>query len=277
MNNMSTEWGTPEQIKKQYEVEKKLANKLRNSTKDERKLLYKGLYNELFKRVPWHPLLTVKENERSIRLRVQQQLRVIEDFINKDTVFMEIGAGDCSLALELTKRVRQVYAIDVSDEITKMKKSLPDNFKLIISDGISIEVPMSSVDIAYSNHLIEHLYPDDIDDHIQNVRNALKLNGIYIILTPHRFRGPSDISKYFDRVATGFHLKEWIFSELKVLFKKHKFSKTEIYCLKKGFRIKIPTSFIKVIEYFLGKIPYLPRKKVSNLFFRGLFYVVAKK
>jgi len=96
-------------------------------------------------------------------------------------------------------------------------------------------------------------------------------------LTPHRFRGPCDVSKYFDRVATGLHLKEWIFSELINLLRAHKYSEVRLYCIKKGLRFRIPVTFIKIFEGFLEKIPYYPRKKISSRLFRGFYYIVAEK
>lgn len=35
------------------------------------------------------------------------------------------------------------------------------NFVLILSDGSNVAVPPSTVHVAYSNQLIEHLHPDD--------------------------------------------------------------------------------------------------------------------
>ena len=104
--------------------------------------------------------------------------------------------------------MRQVYALDVSAEITS-RVSLPSNFKLILSDGTSVPLPPESVDVAYSNQLMEHLHPDDALEQLQGIWRALRPGGVYICLTPNRVNGPHDISQYFDSVATGFHLKEY--------------------------------------------------------------------
>lgn len=153
------------QIQKHYEIEKKLTDRLKKSTIDERTDLYQSLYNELFNKVSWYPLLIKKEDEKSKELRLKSQFPAIEDYINKESVFMEVGSGDCSFAFDLTKKGEKVYAIDVSDEIVKTKASLPDNLQLFISDGISVGVPTGSVDLSYSNQLIDHLHSDDIAQH----------------------------------------------------------------------------------------------------------------
>ena len=266
-----------EDIRQWYEVEKELSNKLRNSNRDERKLIYKSLYNDLFRRVPQHSRLKKNETEEGVKLWIQKQLEIIDGYINRDSVFMEIGPGDCNVALKLAEKVRQVYAVDISDELVKKKKLLPVNFKFIVSDGDSIDVSMESVDVAYSNQFIEHIHPDDIGQHLQNVKKVLKPGGVYIIITPHRFKGPHDVSKYFDQIATGFHLKEWIFSELVSLLHDNGFSKNKIYCVMKGHRIRMPVSCLKRLEYLLGKLPYRPRKIFSTLLFRGIYYTIAVK
>ena len=53
---------TKENIREHYDVEKELAHKLRNATKEERGKLYSSLYDELYRRVPHHPQLRKKNN-----------------------------------------------------------------------------------------------------------------------------------------------------------------------------------------------------------------------
>lgn len=276
MNNNKKEINLDE-IKQWYLVEKDLANKLRNSTRTERKLIYKTLYDDLFRRVPQHSRLRKSKNEKNEKIWIRKQIEIIDGFINKDSVFMEVGPGDCTVALEISKKVKHVYAVDISDELIKKKEISSNNFEFIISDGDSIDVPANSVDVAYSNQFIEHLHPDDTGLHMQNIQRVLKPGGVYIFMTPHRFKGPHDISKYFDEVATGFHLKEWIFSELISLLNEHKFSKTAIFRMIKQHKIGVPVFFIKVLEYLLGKLPYYPRKRLSMCLFRGVFFIVAVK
>ena len=133
----------------------------------------------------------------------------MSSFLTPETTFLELGPGDCRLSFEVAKYVKNVYAIDVSKEITKYVQK-PRNFHLILSDGSSINVPLTSINIAYSNQLMEHLHPDDALVQVRNVYKTLVPGGIYICITPHRFQGPHDISKYFDDISTGIHLKEYM-------------------------------------------------------------------
>src|SRR5206468_11929257 len=119
--------------------------------------------------------------------------------------------------------VKHVYAVDVSSEITK-NSSCPKNFTLILSDGCHVPLPDNSVDIVYSNQLIEHLHPEDTFEQTQHVYRILKAGGIYICGTPNSLSGPYDVSRDFDSIATGFHLKEYMNSELDRLFRSVGFS-----------------------------------------------------
>jgi SAM-dependent methyltransferase len=261
---LKNETRTPEQIQEHYEIEKKLANQLRESKEEERSYLYTALYDELFRLVPHHPLLTKKANPQMQFLEVSQKMEFLKPLLNSNSIFLEVGAGDCSLSIEVSKYVKEVYAIDVSENITK-NKILPQNFKLIISDGVNIPISDNSVTIAYSNQLMEHLHPDDALKQLKNIYKVLANGGIYICITPNRLTGPHDISKYFDRIATGFHLKEYTITELSELFHQVGFSKIELYKRFQENYIKLPLFPIKICEKIIEKLPFILRKKIVSV------------
>ena len=84
-------------------------------------------------------------------------------------------------------------------------------------------------------------------------------------MTPHRFTGPHDISKYFDKVATGFHLKEYTYKELYYLFKSVGFRKIQFLFRIKSKHLTMPVSIAIIIELLIAPLPYSFRKNVSNL------------
>ena len=260
---------TIEQIREQYAVEKELAERLRNARKGERRNLYSKLYDELYERIPHHPQLTRKDERESRKRSVAAQVKILSSFLTPEATFLELGPGDCLVSFEVAKRVRKVYAIDVSDEITKSFEQSP-NFELILSDGSSIDVPSESVDVAYSNQLMEHLHPEDAVDQVRGVYNALIPGGIYICITPHRFSGPHDISRYFDDVATGFHLKEYTHRELYDLLKKVGFKKIEIFCVVRDLFIKLPIYPSLFLELLLEPLSISVRRFLSKVFFSNL-------
>jgi len=252
-----------EQLLEAYEIEKELAAKLRNASSDERLVLYTSLYDELFRRLPDHPQLTHKKSLKKQKIVAENKLKMINHFLKSDTTFLEIGPGDCSFSFAVTRLVKQVYAVDVSETLTK-NNDIPDNFQLIISNGSSIPVPVNSIDVAYSNQLMEHLHPDDALEQLKNIFNVLKPGGSYICITPNRLTGPHDISKYFDTIATGFHLKEYTARELKDLFKMIGFRKTCFSIGLRGHYIRVYPFILIMFENLISMIPDKLRRVVLS-------------
>ncbi|HEY2841733.1 MAG TPA: class I SAM-dependent methyltransferase [Pirellulales bacterium] len=254
---------TLEQLREHYEIEKELANRLRSATKEQRRTLFGEVYDEMLRRVPTHPQLMQKASPEAKARAVRRQYEFAKRFVKPSDTFLEVGPGDCSFALEMTKHAKQVTAVDVSDEITK-GFTAPANFKLVLSDGSSIPAPPDSVQVAYSNQLMEHLHPDDAAEQLQNIYRALAPGGVYVCITPNRLSGPHDISAGFDPVATGFHLKEYTVTELRRLFKKVGFSKVSFYVSVKTFAARVPMFAILSLEGFLNALPAGLRAKLAR-------------
>ena len=254
-----------DQIREHYIVEKELAEKLRNASRDERKVLYTHLYDELFQRIPNHPQLIGKQSIKARVDHVALQMKDLRPFLLKETTFLEVGSGDCALACNVARSVKLVYAIDVSTEIVN-GLTLPSNIILVISDGCSIPVPPHSINIAYSYQLLEHIHPDDVRDQLHNIYNALAPGGYYICITPNRLNGPHDISKYFDQVATGFHLQEYTVCGLHSMFKEVGFSKVYVLLRIKHLHMLLSPFPIEICEKILGSLPYSVRKSIASRF-----------
>ena len=253
------------QLREHYEIERELANRLRNASKEERVRLYASSYDELFLRVAHHPQNTRKTDLAAQHKALAGQLKLLQHFISSETVFIEIGPGDCSLSMEVAKQVAKVFAVDVSKEITN-STSYPENFELLLSDGASIPVLMNSVNVAYSYQLMEHLHPDDASEQIRNIYAALLPGGCYICVTPNRLSGPHDISKYFDVVASGFHLKEYLTFELAEIFRHVGFSRVRVCIGIKGSYFRLPVLPIRWIETAMMKLPSRLRRRLAEEF-----------
>jgi SAM-dependent methyltransferase len=245
---------SPEQVREQYEIEKALAVQLRRGSADERKQLYGKLYDEMYRRVPHHPQLTRKVSPEESQRVISEQVNFLSRFIDKDTIYLEVGAGDCALTCEVAKRARKAIGVDVSAEIMSSDDGR-DNLELLLSDGTSIPVPPGSIDVAYSNQLMEHLHPDDARAQLVNLNRALKLGGAYLCVTPNRLTGPHDISRGFDTIATGFHLREYTNAELIGLFHDCGFQPVKIYSSVRGHTFRIPTRPLLALEQWLARQP----------------------
>lgn len=258
---------TPEQLREQFEVEKRLATRLKGASREERKTLYGSVYDELFRSVPHHPQLTRKENaEKELRQGLVNGLaRLLERFVDGKTRFLEVGAGDCQLSLHVAATAKQVYALDVSEQISR-NESVPANFKLILSDGCSVPLDPGSIDVAFSHQLLEHVHPDDALEQLRNVHAALAAGGYYICITPSSFSGPHDISKYFVDVPEGFHLKEYSTGELVRTFRAAGFRRFSVFFWSKGALIRFPAGILVAVEGMLGLLPRSWQRKLASAY-----------
>jgi SAM-dependent methyltransferase len=244
-------------LRAHYEIERELAARLRSADRGERRTLYRDAYNELFQRVGSHP------QRHEDPTGVAGQLRVLERYLRPESVFVEIGAGDCALALAVAERVRHVYAVEVSSEITE-GVSGSDNCELILTDGLCLPVPAGAATLAYSNQVFEHLHPDDGLDHLRQVYQALEPGGRYVCITPNRVTGPHDISMYFDDVASGFHLREYTATELASLMRNAGFDPVEAWTTRKGISLRLPWLIVRLTETLIGVLPHRVRREIGQ-------------
>lgn len=254
---------TPEQRREHYEIERALADRLRYASKEERKELYASVYNELFQRVAHHPQLLLKQDAARRDRIVADQLRLLRPFLKPGQTFLEIGAGDCRLSFAVARLVRQVYAVDVSQEIVRSHE-VPENFALILSDGTSVPVPPESVDLAYSNQLMEHLHPEDAVAQLQQIYAALAPGGRYLCITPNRLSGPHDVSRFFDEEATCLHLKEYTSGELADLMRSAGFRRVYTVLSLGHRQLPVPLAAVRLIELALGLLPYKLRRRIGR-------------
>jgi SAM-dependent methyltransferase len=252
-----------DQLREHYEIERELASRLRASSRSDRGKLYGLVYDELFQRVPLHPQVTRKADPVAAAALVETQVRMLARFLKQESTFLEVGAGDCALSVAVAARVRDVFAVDVSEEIVR-RLDLPENVEVRLSNGTSIPVPPGSINVAFSNQLMEHLHPDDAVDQLSNIYKALAPGGYYVCVTPNRLTGPHDISKYFDAVATGLHLKEYTISELCALSRRVGFRTVSVLVGGHGRYVGLPTIVATILEKAIGALPVWARRTLAT-------------
>jgi SAM-dependent methyltransferase len=190
---------TIDRVRDHYLIERKLADRLRDAPEDQRSTVYGEVYDELFRSVPDHPQLSIDHRVRE--RHVLAKLRFVSRFLTKDSCLMEIGAGDCLFSINAAPRIRRGVVVDVSKVIVAAAEEVA-NLDIVITDGVSLPVEPGSVDVAYSDQLMEHLHPDDAVAQLENVARAIRPGGVYVCITPNRLSGPHDVSRGFDEVAT---------------------------------------------------------------------------
>src|SRR6185312_3768679 len=102
-----------EQILQHYLIEKKLAERLKAASRESRASLYTEVYDELFAKVPDHPQTVKRATVAERAAKIESELGFLRRYMNAETNFLEIGAGDCALSLAAAGSVRTVQAVDV--------------------------------------------------------------------------------------------------------------------------------------------------------------------
>lgn len=253
--NASVPERSPDRLRAHYEIERQLADRLRRADRSQRSHLYAETYDELFARVPDHPQLTAKIDPERRAREIEREARVVEHFAAAGATVMEIGAGDCALSHRLATRAGRVIAVDVSETVTSAARR-PANVELLLTDGCEIPAQASSVDVAYSNQLLEHLHPEDAGRQVRDVLRALRPGGAFICITPPRLTGPHDISHHFDRHPTGFHLKEYSTAEVVALFRGAGYPRVVALVVVRGRAFAVPARPLAMLEALLGALPW---------------------
>ncbi|WP_395747307.1 class I SAM-dependent methyltransferase [Prosthecobacter sp.] len=267
---MSTETPrTPERLRHHFEVERELAQKMRQSTRTERTQLFKTLYSELFARVPDHPRLTRRDTPESSRRKVESQLRLLRPFLNRDTVFLEFAPGDCRLASTVAAEVRRAVGVDISDQ-RAAGDAVPENFELMVYDGYELALPDATADVIFSYQFLEHLHPDDVDAHFAMARRLLKPDGVYVFDTPHRYSGPHDVSRHFGHELVCFHFQEWTFREMRAILRRHGFSAAYAYRFGHPLTRRAWNTVNDLFETAAGLLPAKIRQRVSSRWFSSV-------
>src|SRR5690606_30882697 len=119
-------------------------------TDERRGSLYGEVYEELHRATPELGQLVRKKSPEDTAASVRVRLRYLRPFLQPDVDFMEVGAGDCSLALEAARHVRTSLAVEVSDAIAE-GTTPPANFKLLLADAVGLSLDSGSLDVIYSN------------------------------------------------------------------------------------------------------------------------------
>jgi hypothetical protein len=100
----------------------------------------------------------------------ERELRQLQHRLDLHSVFLELGAGDCTLARRACGYVDRVYAIDVSEDIMG-RLGGPPNLVRVVHDGVRIPLPAAVVDVAFSRQLVISQLP--------GVCHALKDGGVF--------------------------------------------------------------------------------------------------
>lgn len=253
-----------EAVRNHYEVEREIAARLLRAPREERSGIYRTMYDELFARVPDHPRLLRREDPERTRLHNRSKSTLLRGFLGHDRRVAEFAPGDCRFALELCDRVASVVGIDISDQRGGWE-SEPENFRLVLYDGYELPLPEGSLDLVFSDQLIEHLHPEDTLLHFRLVHRMLVPGGVYLFRTPHALSGPHDVSRFFSDEPEGFHLKEWTYAEIAPLLRDAGFRRPRAFWNARGARLAQGWSGPVAVERALRALPRGIGRRISRV------------
>ncbi len=286
-----------EMILRHWELEKRLTEELLTSTPENRWDVFERCYSTLYGELWW---LNQFIGTGSTILPSQRYKNWIELIGQPPKKIYEIGSGKGDMITYLASYGFECKATEITRERGKnmLQNLLICNLSWGISDGVHLERFESpdSYDVVISDQVIEHLHPDDLYEHFKGVFSVLSSEGRYIFATPHRYMGPSDVSKVFkcDK-PVGMHLKEYTYQELKDLLEQAGFKdicavlRTPVKIAQlSGIYIKPKASstylaYLCAVEKLVSLIPYQSyRRKAAKililiLFSSGIFIIAKKK
>jgi ubiquinone/menaquinone biosynthesis C-methylase UbiE len=265
---------SPERIIVHYLLERKLSDRLRSALPKDRASVYNEVYNELFDKIKDHPQKIKHEQGRVDRI-----IDKLSKYLDKESVFVEVGCGDAAVSLKVAQTAAAAYGIDITDVLIT-DKNYPSNFRFVMPNGSILPIDDCSVDIVFSDQLIEHLHSDDMKLHLDEVYRILKSEGIYICITPSFLTGPHDISCYFDYTASCFHLQEYTYRCMKRKLADAGFRRVAGQVDVRYIAIKCPILALCAFESVIMALPVKLRSRITKLrLFRailGLCLIVTK-
>jgi SAM-dependent methyltransferase len=159
----------------------------------------------------------------------------------KNKTVIDYGCGMGVSTRLLSKYAKFVYGIDASSAAVRIAKDKATNLQNVefrLNAGPFVSFENGTIDSVYSNDLLEHLHPADLNFHLEEIYRILKDGGKYLFWTPGSKSGPHDITQCFYPRGMGFkpkadHIKEYTFSELITIIQEIGYKKIELPDLKR--------------------------------------------
>lgn len=199
-----------------WDLERRLTAELLASTPETRWEVFERAYTELYGgALPWlgggdpEGELTARRGEYGDWVALVGTDRPLDVY--------EVGAGSGGLARALAAAGHRVVATEVTKERGARDADAP-GLRWDVTDGVHLTrfTDPTSYDVVVSSQVVEHLHPDDLVTHLHEARALVRPGGRYLLTTPHRYDGPSDVSDVFGHeVSAGMHLKEYTYRELR--------------------------------------------------------------
>jgi SAM-dependent methyltransferase len=235
---------------RQFGIERRLARRLFDASREERRSLYSEAYDEFYEACPYL-LGEPKPDVAAARLRAQ--LAVVQPFVRPGGRVAEIGSGAGHLAAALAEAGAVVTALEVrtNDALAKDESGV----RWLAYDGLGLPLPSSSQDVVTSHQTLEHLHTEDAAMLAVEILRCLKPGGAFVCTTPNRILGPHDVSRGFSRRAEGLHLHEYTAEELVLGLRRVGFARVDALIGWRATYLRVPGRFIQAVETVARELP----------------------
>ena len=216
-----------EGLRKHYLAEIDYAAQIKNSPKgsEERRDLFEDGYNKITEIISTYNKDGGETDYTKVVYQIIRKLKLTENKV------FDLGCASGNLISKLLSKGYYAKGIDVSTSLIKRGiEKYGDGITEHIKALNILDYPSSEkFNLIVLDNVIEHFVEDEIDDVIAKCHEMLTSPGYVIIFTPHRFSGPHDISRHFipfGSKSSGFHFREYSFSDLSEMLKRNGFSYT---------------------------------------------------
>jgi SAM-dependent methyltransferase len=207
-------------MEKWKELEFDYARRLRSGTLAERRELYGEAYTAVYTHLENPSELPEERTAGTSPALVELLLGVL----GEEERVLEVGCGRGYTCLMLAPYVAAMVGTDVSETALAEARAVLAQYGR--SNATVYNVSAFDLDEHFapeqfstvvSIEVVEHLHPQDAEEHYRQVLRLLQPGGRYIIVMPNRLNGPHDITREEYPAlaeAIGFHLNESTYREM---------------------------------------------------------------
>lgn len=273
-----------EQRRAHWRVEHELRERLLASSRQTRDEVTRDVYNELFRRIPWH--IVHDDPSPDDAAFEDYWFQLYAPLARPTDTLVDLGCGDGHLVRRFAPAVHECVGIDASDDMVAMceQYGIP-NARFVVGSVIDPPLETGSADLAISRQVMEHLHPDDVPEHLAVVRRILRPGGRFLIETPSRLTGPWDISRGITPTATGFHLREYTHGELAAMLRRVGFDRVRAPAFPTGVmrrlrspeRAYVPAALKAAVERAVTPLPPRRRRQIAKPLAVGQVVLLAER
>ena len=175
----------------------------------------------------------------------------LKPYIKKEYEILDYGCGIGRIAKPLSKRVRLLHAVDVSEKMLSLGREFCSgysNINFLKTNGRKISLPASSIDFAYSILTLQHVEREDMLIILKEIHRILKPDAKFYLTLPnleneHNWKTFEEFSSNFSR-RVAHRMRMYTFKEIEIFMKRIGFRIDEI----KHSSENVPANFKLIVS-----------------------------